>query len=255
LDSSQIDRYLARIDADRPDRPDLGGLRSLQAAHLARVPFENLSIHLGEPIVLTEDALFDKIVGHRRGGFCYELNGAFSALLRGLGYQVDLLSARVYGDGRFGPPLDHMALRVHLDEPWLVDVGFGRFSDAPLRLSERGDQVDPGGVFRIEDAGGDLTVLTGGAPQYRLDPRPYALEDFAPTCWWQSTSPDSHFTHSLTCSLPSPGGRVTLSGDRLIRTTGGERVERTLGSEAEILEAYQKLFGIELDRAPRVRAA
>ena len=266
MDSVQVDRYLERIGVDRPSHPDLDGLRRLQLAHLRTVPFENLSIHLDEPIVLTEAALFAKIVDRRRGGFCYELNGLFAALLTALGYQVDLLAARVFGSGTFGPPLDHLALRVNLPrvnplqanltDPWLVDVGFGRFADAPLRLDTSADQPDASGVFRV-NAGDDIVIDQDGEHQYRLDPRPYALADFAPTCWWQQTSPDSHFTRSLTCSLPTGSGRVTLSGSRLITTTtttgGGERVEQTLGSSAEILAAYQTHFGITLDRVPVLR--
>ncbi|MGH3164340.1 MAG: arylamine N-acetyltransferase, partial [Trebonia sp.] len=70
-----VDDYLARIGIARPVSADLQALRDLQMAHLLTVPFENLSIHLGEPIVLDQAALVDKVVRMRRGGFCYELNG------------------------------------------------------------------------------------------------------------------------------------------------------------------------------------
>ncbi|MFC8451229.1 arylamine N-acetyltransferase [Kitasatospora sp. NPDC057223] len=254
MDESQVDAYLARIGAARPERPDLAALRVLQGAHLRTVPFENLSVHLGEPVVLTEDALLDKLVARRRGGFCYELNGAFAALLTALGFRVTLLSARVFDGETAGPPLDHLALRVDLDGPWLVDVGFGRFSEQPLRLDEPGDQHDPGGVFRLREHGGDLDVLLDGRPQYRLERRPYELADFVPTCWWQSTSPDSHFAKGLTCSRLTDDGRVTLSGTRLIRTAGGGREEREL-SAAQALDAYREHFGLPLDRLPEVRGA
>jgi N-hydroxyarylamine O-acetyltransferase len=237
-----VEEYLARIGADRPAAADLEGLRALQRAHLGTVPFENLSIHLGERIDLT--TLPEKIVAARRGGFCYELNGSFALLLTALGYTVTRHSARVWGGKRWGPPFDHLALRVELDEPWLVDVGFGRFAHHPLRLAARQPQPDPAGSFTVEDR----------EPQYRIDPRPYALADFEPTCWWQSTSPQSHFTRSLTCSmLAAGGGRVTLSGDRLIVTSpSGTRDERVLDSDAAILAAYRDHFGVVLDRVPRV---
>ncbi|WP_246192949.1 arylamine N-acetyltransferase family protein [Kitasatospora atroaurantiaca] len=249
MDDSHVDAYLVRIGAKRPDRPDLVGLQALQWAHLTTVPFENLSIRLGEPVVLEQQALLEKIVTRRRGGFCYELNGAFAALLTALGYEVTLLSARVFGKDAPGPPFDHLALRVDLDEPWLVDVGFGRFSRRPLRLGARDEQSDAGGVFTLVEHGPDLDVLMNGEPQYRLDLRPYELADFVPTCWWQTTSPDSHFTRSTTCSLPTPDGRITLSGNRLIRTAGGERHEELL-DESEALAAYRTYFGITLDRLP-----
>jgi N-hydroxyarylamine O-acetyltransferase len=251
MNSTQVDAYLARIHATA-ESPDAATLRELQRAHLCAVPFENLSIHLGEPIVLDEQALFEKIVVRGRGGFCYELNGAFAALLTALGYRVTRMAARVNGGGRLGPPLDHMALRVDLDQPWLVDVGFGQFSRYPLRLDVRDDQADPSGVFRIADNDGFIEVSMDGSLQYRLDPWPYALSDFVPTCWWQQTSPQSHFTQSLTCSLPTESGRVTLSGNRLIRTVKGER-EESLLPEQELLAAYQTHFGIELTRVPTLQ--
>jgi N-hydroxyarylamine O-acetyltransferase len=253
-----VDEYLTRIGLSRPVSADLQALRDLQLAHLLTVPFENLSIHLGEPIVLDQDSLVAKVARMRRGGFCYELNGAFAALLTALGFRVSLLSARVFGDGgQPGPPFDHLTLRVDLAEPWLVDVGFGRFSMQPLRLSIPGDQTDPGGTFRVADSpsgNGELDISHDGEPAYRIDPRPYTLSDFGPTCWWQQTCPGSHFRKSLTCSLSTSSGRVTLSRDRLIITQHGHREERTLTSDAEILDAYRRYFGIDLDRVPIIAA-
>jgi N-hydroxyarylamine O-acetyltransferase len=249
-----VDDYLARIGLARPVSPDLQALRDLQAAHLLAVPFENLSIHLGEPIVLDQADLVTKVVRMRRGGFCYELNGAFAGLLTALGFRVSLLSARVFGaDEQPGPPFDHMTLRVDLAEPWLSDVGFGRFATQPLRLTFPGDQPDPSGTFRVADSPSghsELDIFHDGEPAYRVDPRPYELHDFAPTCWWQQTFPGSHFRKSLTCSISTRSGRITLSGDRLIVTEDGHREERSLTSDAEILAAYRRYFGITLDRVP-----
>jgi N-hydroxyarylamine O-acetyltransferase len=258
MSTQWAEEYLARIGVSRPACPDLRALRELQLAHLYAVPFENLSIHLGEPIVLDRAALTSKVVQRRRGGFCYELNGAFAALLEELGFRVSLLQARVFSaDGLPSPPFDHLTLRVDLAEPWLVDVGFGRFAEQPLRLDSRDDQPDPAGTFRVAESTsgyGDLDVSDDGRPAYRVDPRPYALADFAPMCWYQQTSPASHFTQSLTCSILTKSGRVTLSGDRLILTDGDTREERTLTGDAAILDAYRSYFGIDLDRVPRMPA-
>ncbi|RSN23764.1 acetyltransferase [Amycolatopsis sp. WAC 01416] len=244
--------YLDRLGVDRPATADVAALRTLQERHLATVPFENLSIHLGEPIVLDTEALFDKIVRRRRGGFCYELNGLFAALLRELGFDAVLKSAKVFRpDGTLGPPFDHAVVSVELDEPWLADVGFGRFSRFPLRLSATEAQADPEGEFLVLDAPhGDIDVLQDGKPQYRIERRPRALDEFAPTSFWQATSPDSHFTRGPTCSLPGKHGRVTLAGDKLIVTTHGVREETRLSSDQEILKTYRKEFGIELARVP-----
>jgi N-hydroxyarylamine O-acetyltransferase len=247
------DEYLARIGIEQSPALDAEGLRLLQARHLATVPFENLSVHLDEPISLDEDALLDKIVTRGRGGFCYELNGAFAALLRELGFSVTLLAGRVVMlDGSLGPPFDHLALRVDLDEPWLVDVGFGSHSRYPLWIGMGDVQKDPEGEFQVVyQPNGDLEVRRDGRPAYVLETRARTLADFAPTCWWQATSPKSHFTRSLTCSRNTAEGRITLARNLLIETSGDRRDERTL-DEDEILPAYRTHFGITLDRLPRV---
>ncbi|MFV2120355.1 arylamine N-acetyltransferase family protein [Streptomyces sp. Act-28] len=260
LPPGRVDAYLRRIGADRPARPTEDALRDLQLRHLLAVPFENLSIHLGEDVVLEEEALVGKIVDGRRGGFCYESNGAFAALLRTLGYEVELLQARVYDrDGRPGIPYDHLALRVRAVDgggrAWLTDVGFGDHSHFPLDLGERGEQKDPSGVFRIVEreepgADGDLDVVRDGTPRYRLERRPRALSDFAAGAWWHRTSPESHFTRSPVCSLLTERGRVTLSGRRLVTTEDGGRAERLLTGDAELLAAYREHFGVRLDRPP-----
>ncbi|MCK7626927.1 arylamine N-acetyltransferase [Streptomyces sp. RS10V-4] len=253
MDDATADAYLRRIAAERPAVPDAEALRELHLRHLQAVPFENLSLHLGEEIVLAERPLLEKLVGARRGGFCYELNGAFAALLRALGYEVELLSARVFGPEGLGIPFDHLALRVRTPTgPWLVDVGFGRHSNYPLRLDSDAEQREPGGVFRIAGApDGDLDVYRDGKPQYRLEQRPRQLSDFEAACWWQRTAPASHFRRSLVCSrVTEPGGRVTLSGRTLVITgTQGAREERELAA-AEVLPAYRTHFGITLEREP-----
>ncbi|MEU3484510.1 arylamine N-acetyltransferase family protein [Streptomyces massasporeus] len=273
MNSAQVDAYLRRLGAEHPAWPTVDALRELHLRHLRTVPFENLSIHLGEEIVLEEKRLLDKVVGARRGGFCYELNGSFGALLEALGYDVALLAARVYGEeGRLGIPYDHLALRVRTVDggDWLADVGFGAHSHLPLAFGDRGEQKDPGGTFRIVEAGpdaagvrgghgtveaADLDVFRDGRAQYRLETRPRVLGDFVAGVWWHSTSSVSHFTRSLVCSrVTEEGGRITLSGRRLTVTAAdGTREERELEADEEILGVYRERFGIELDKVPTLR--
>ncbi|MDQ0961834.1 N-hydroxyarylamine O-acetyltransferase [Streptomyces sp. B4I13] len=275
-DARPVEAYLHRLGLEPPlPPPTVATLRELHLRHLRAVPFENLSVHRGEEIVLEERRLVEKVVQARRGGFCYELNGAFGALLTALGFEVTLLAARVYGEeGRLGIPYDHLALLVRTadDGQWLADVGFGAHSHHPLRWGQDDEQTDPGGTFRIVEAGPDpagagagaggamrardMDVVRDGARVYRLEVRPRVLGDFAAGAWWHSTSPESHFTRSLICSrLTEEGGRITLSGRRFKTTSAdGTSAEHELEADDEVLGVYRERFGIELERVPTVRA-
>lgn len=243
--------YLERIKYRGPITPSAETLRQLHLAHLLAVPFENLSIHSHEPIVLGDDALFEKIVRRRRGGFCYELNGLFAGLLRTLGFKVTMLSAEVAsGNGEFGRPFDHMTLMVTLEQRWLADVGFGDSFREPLLLDERTPQVQAGNAFLIEERGQQLLLSRRDQkgdwePQYRfaLDPHEYA--DYDEMCVYHQTSPESHFTQKRICSRATIEGRISLSDMRLITTRGRAREELELSSEKQYTEALSKIFGIE----------
>ena len=244
--------YLARINYDGPLSPTAETLRRLQLAHLMTVPFENLSIHAREPIVLEDEALFEKVVTRRRGGFCYELNGLFAWLLRSLGFRVAMLAAEVRNArGEYGPPFDHMALLVTLDEPWLVDVGFGDSFLEPLKLEPHTEQVQGRRSYRLDPHDAGFVVMRSDAdgpwtPQYRFDLTAYEYEDYAAMCRFHQTSPESHFTQRRICSLATPDGRITISGMRLITTTNTWRQEWELSSEQDYVEALRDRFGIAL---------
>lgn len=246
-----IDAYLRRIGYEGSLVPSAQTLRDLQLAHLRAVPFENLSIHSREPIVLKDEALFEKVVLRRRGGFCYELNGLFAALLRALGFEVEMLSAGVGNPaGDFGPDFDHMTLLVNLEKRWIADVGFGDSFLEPLLLDEPGEQEQGARAYKFL-SDDDYQVLkqrnydgTWGA-QYRFTLKAYGYSDFAAMCHYQQTSPQSHFTKGRICTRATKDGRVTLSDLRLISTNSkGERKEQTLRNEDEYTNALRKHFGI-----------
>jgi len=243
--------YLQRINYDGPLVPTAETLCELQRAHLLAAPFENLDIHSGREIVLDQERLLAKLVEQRRGGFCYELNGAFAALLRALGFEVKMLSAGVINaSGEFGPPFDHMALLVQLEERWLADVGFGDSFRDPLRLDEPGEQVQEWGAYRITRDGEQLTMeqcsIDLWEPQYQFTLQPYELADYAAMCRYHQTSPDSPFTKRRTCSLATATGRITLTGMRLITTTRDGREERELTGDEEYHAILRERFGIVL---------
>lgn len=254
--------YLARIGFTTPEHMDFQWpssilLQALHEAHMLAVPFENLSIHYGQPIVLQVAALYDKIVLRRRGGFCYELNGMFAWLLRQLEYRVTMLSVEVAeSGGNFSPAYDHLALLVHDVDGTdrLADVGFGDSFRQPLRL--RADLEQDGGdghTYRLRHDPGDgsWVVQRDGEEadwksQYRFILRARDLADFVDRCHFQQTSPDSHFTQNRICSLATPEGRVTLSGLRLITTLRGVREERELASEDEYRAVLSDRCGVTL---------
>lgn len=250
-----IEAYLRRINYTGPTEPTAPTLRELHLAHLLAVPFENLDIHLGREIVLDEEKLLSKIVRQHRGGFCYELNGAFAALLRELGFEVAMLSAGVArAEGGFDPPFDHMTLMVRLEDRWLADVGFGDSFREPLLLDNRDEQTQNGEAYKLVDAEDEHLILErreGGSrkPQYRFTLQPYQLSDFAEMCRYHQTSPESPFTQRRTCSLATLEGRITVTGMRLITSVRGERDERELSGPAEYANTLRERFGVTLDQA------
>jgi len=252
-----VQAYLNRINYSGPTEPTAENLRALHLAHLYAVPFENIDIHLGRPIVLDYEKLYNKIVSEQRGGFCYELNGMFGWLLTQLGYKVRMLDARVIGsDGQPGIDFDHMTLRVDLDEPYLADVGFGEAFREPLRMNERGVQVQSLGSYRL-DTDGDLWTYyepdeSGGLkPSYIFTLTPHRLEDFAEGCHYNQTSPDSHFTQKRVATIATPEGRVTVRDTRIIITKNGQRIEYPIAAEHDYFRALREYCGIIVDPTPQ----
>lgn len=251
MDRKTTDRYLQRIGYLRDRGRSAAALAALQEAHLRSVPFENLDIHWGRPIVLDEAVLADKVIARRRGGFCYELNGLFSRLLASLGYEVTLLSARVFGEeGALGPEHDHLALLVEMDGRWLVDVGFGDAFVTPLALDISETSVQRRREHRVtgDDEGFTYSSREEGEewkPQYTFSLAPRELSTFEAMCMYHQTSPKSHFTQKRVISRLTSSGRITLRDERLIVTEGRSRRERSLTEAAEWRDALREHFGIE----------
>jgi N-hydroxyarylamine O-acetyltransferase len=248
-----VNAYLRRINYDGSLAPGAQTLRQLQLAHLLAVPFENLSILSGQPIILNDEALFEKIVGRRRGGFCYELNGLFAALLRALGFNVVMLSAGVItAEGEFGPDFDHMTLLVKLEERWLADVGFGDSFREPLLLDRRDEQVQGERAYKIVSDSDHLILMQREGDrewksQYRFTLEPHTYPDYVEMCFYHQTSPQSHFTKARVCTRATSEGRVTLSETRLITIAkDGARQEQVVNNEDEFAQLLREQFGIDI---------
>ena len=236
---TDVDAYLARIGYTGPREPTLATLRALHVRHLLAVPFENLDIHWKRPIVVDTQRFLHKIIEERRGGFCYELNGAFAWLLRELGFDVTLLSGRVpTADGGLGPPFDHMALLVTIDgKRWLADVGFGDFSLHPLNLDAGNGEYE---IVRGEEWG----VRRNGRTEYLFSLEPHELPEYAPMCDYQQYSPESSFTKKRVCTLATEWGRITLADAKLIITRDGVREEVPVAPD-EWDRVLSESFGIQ----------
>ncbi len=253
------DRYLRRIGYRGDVGPTSDVLVALAQAHVQTVPFENFDIHLRTPIELGLKAIYDKIVAARRGGFCYELNGLFAELLRALGFEVELLSARVRGSRGLGPRFDHLTLRVVTEEgrAFLVDVGFGGGPPAPLPIAPGAALPEGDREHRLTLARGVLGYERYGRLGYEIgydiDPAPQSLRAFEPMCRHHERSPSSWFTQELICTRATPNGRVVLSDREFRNRVGITTVVTPIATDESYLRTLREWFGIVLPRVPEVR--
>jgi N-hydroxyarylamine O-acetyltransferase len=228
-------------------------LFGLHRAYTLTVPFENLDIGLGRRITLNYDALYEKIVVNRRGGICYELNGLFAELLRQLGLDVTLLSARVFDpQGGLGREFGHLLVLVNLERSWIADVGFGDCSAEPLLLKSDLAQTVAGSTFRIARDRDIFTVRryvrSSGVWQnrYSFSLLPRSLNDFIELCDDLQTSAESAFRRQRMCMLRTPDGRVTLAEDKVIVISAGGRKEIPFRDEVSRIAALSDYFGLVL---------
>lgn len=249
-----IKNYLKRINYSGSVKPDLETLQNLQRTHLLSIPFENLDIHYNIPIQLSIDRMYDKIIHHNRGGFCYELNGIFYELLLALGFDAIIISARIFSKEKvYAPKFDHMAIIVNLDDKkYLVDVGFGEFTFEPLQIILGPRQKDARGDFCISEyQDGYLQVNkfdnNKKTPQYIFKPIERELSDFEGMCQYHQSSPDSHFTKNRLITLPNENGRITISGNTLKLKENDKTTKIILSSNTEFKNALWTHFQIKAE--------
>jgi N-hydroxyarylamine O-acetyltransferase len=256
-----LEAYLTRIGYTGPRQPTLDVLHALTAAHAQAIPFENLDVLLGRGIDLSPDAVFDKLVRRRRGGYCFEQNGLFLRALTALGFHAVPLSARVRIDRPRDvlPPRTHLFLRVEIaGESWLTDVGVGALSlTGAIRFGVDGEQPTPheprrivresGRWFhqaRLGDVWSDVYEFTGE----EMPPIDRELAN-----WFTSTHPQSHFLGRLIAARAAPDGRrITLQNTELkLRDPDGRPTVQTIGSPDELLAALAEHFGLHFPPGTR----
>jgi N-hydroxyarylamine O-acetyltransferase len=227
LTGLDLEAYRSRLGlAEWPAR-GLAGLTTLIRSQLRAIPFENLDVVARRPLSLELPALEKKILHGRRGGFCFELNHLFGELLRAQGYEVDYLQARIAGAAGFTAPFAHLCLRVQLDRPYLVDVGFTRSPLAPIPLEAGGEGVVNGHSHRLSALESDLLLEDSelGGPWsrcYRIELRSHPISAFDEQFRFLGGSPDSFFARAPLCIRATEAGWVRFLHGTLTETRGGE---------------------------------
>jgi N-hydroxyarylamine O-acetyltransferase len=249
-----LSAYLRRIGFEQRPRPDLDTLRRLHRAHLQAIPYENLDVQLGRGASRDPQAIFDKLVTRRRGGWCYEMCGLHAWALESIGFAVTPLAGGVgrrdRGEASVG---NHLVLLVELDRPYLADVGFGNGLLEPIPIVD-GERARQGifeySVERLDDAWWRLHNPTQtGAESYdfTLARADEALLD--ERCAWQQTSPDSPFVQNVVVQRHVADGLVMLRGKVLTRITAAGAAARDLASAEEYVDTLVDVFDLRVPEA------
>lgn len=249
-DNFSLSGYLTRIGYQGVPSADICTVRELMRQQLFTVPFENLDVQIGKIVSLVPEEIVEKIVGRRRGGYCYEVNGLFAMALEALGISYQYVAARPM----FYPvrrPKTHMAIVASIDgDNWLCDLGFGSYGiRAPIRLDAEEVEIRQDDDFflleKVGDAGYLLKALIDGvwANQYAFDLSPQEWIDFAPANYLNSTHPDAVFVQKPLVVLHNPDGRTILFGDSLKIIEQGQ-VKKLTVAQHERDSVLENLFGL-----------
>jgi N-hydroxyarylamine O-acetyltransferase len=254
MDASELNLYFERIGYHGPRAPGLDVLHGLTAAHTQAIPFENLDVLLGRGIQLGFEAVFDKLVRRRRGGYCFEQNGLFLHVLEALGFAATPLSARVRRDRPrdFIPPRTHMFIRVMLDDTaWLTDVGVGAASlTSAIAFDTETEQATSHEPRRIVREAGryfhQIRLGDGWEDVYEFTGEQMPPIDREVGNWYTSTHPQSGFKSRLTVARAGTQGRryTLLNREFKIRERDGHARVRTIGSAPELLELLAEHFDL-----------
>jgi N-hydroxyarylamine O-acetyltransferase len=243
--------YARRIEYGGAWTPTLETLQGLHFAHATHIPFENLDVLLRRPIRLDLESLWAKLVTGGRGGYCFEQNALFAAVLEAAGFRLTRLAARVRAGSAVLRPRSHMLLAVDLvGQKWLADVGFGAevfLHPIPLTPGIVAPQFS--WKYRVNTEG-DVFVLQSRRPEGWLDLYAFTLEeqhpvDYEVSNYFTSTHPDSIFLKILIAQRPGPDKRWTLTNRRLIESSAEGNKETTLPDDTALLEVLKERFTLD----------
>jgi N-hydroxyarylamine O-acetyltransferase len=252
-----LPRYLARIGYAGPVAPTFAVLAAVQAAHIAAIPFEAIDALTGAGIDISAAAIDAKLIGQRRGGYCFEQNALFLRALLAIGFEAEGLLGRVrwmLPDDAPPTPRTHMVVRVRLDgRPWLADVGFGAaVPPAPLAMDSEEPQPTRHESYRVVRHGDvwQVAALIEGEWRtlYRLDPASPPAIDYEIGNWYTSAHPDSHFRHQLIAARTTADARYGLRDNRLTTRLVDGRIDRRYLTADEIERALSEIFLLPVRR-------
>ncbi|MBM6444748.1 MULTISPECIES: arylamine N-acetyltransferase family protein [Pseudomonas] len=247
--------YLRRLGFDAPPAPTLETLRQLQLRHTGVFPFENLTTLSGEPVLIDLPSVERKVLHEGRGGYCYELNNLYLALLQSLGFEARGISGRVV----MGQPEGAWTARTHrlslvtLDGVrYISDVGFGGMvPTAPLLLDTADEQPTPHESYRIEQHADGYTLRARVADEWRamyiFDLQRQEDIDYAVGNWYVSTHPESPFARQLMVARTGEGWRRTLNnGSFAIHRMGRDSERRQVADVQALIDLLESEFGIRV---------
>ncbi|MDR1589964.1 MAG: arylamine N-acetyltransferase [Oscillospiraceae bacterium] len=249
-----LSAYFDRVGYTGDASPTLKTLVRLHTGHAYNIPFENLDVYAGKTISLAPDALFDKLVTRRRGGYCFEMNGLFTLVLREIGFEPRQLLARTAFLNTYSALL-HEVIVVQAEDgyTYLCDVGYGNDGlSTPILRSldgERAEFEDDKYRFTYDaNYGYVLSRYKDGcfSPMYAFADNGCVPDDFEVANHYTSTHPQSFFRQQRFATKPTPSGRITLTENRLKIVDGGAVAEREVSGEKELAELFLKYFGLTL---------
>jgi N-hydroxyarylamine O-acetyltransferase len=247
--------YLQRLGFDAPPAPTLETLRQLQLRHTGVFPFENLTTLSGEPVLIDLPSIEQKVLHEGRGGYCYELNNMFLALLQELGFDARAISGRVVmgqPEGSWTARTHRLSLVIIDDVRYITDVGFGGMvPTAPLLLDTRAEQPTPHESYRIDLHVDGFTLRASVAGEWRamyiFDLQRQEDIDFAVGNWYVSTHPESSFVKQLMVARTGEGWRRTLNnGSFAIHRIGHDSERREVTDVQELIGLLGSEFGIRV---------
>ncbi|XP_006884866.1 PREDICTED: arylamine N-acetyltransferase 1-like [Elephantulus edwardii] len=275
-----IEEYFQRIGyTDSRKKVDLETLTVILQHQIQTIPFENLNIHCGEPMVLDLETIFDQLVRKRRGGWCLQVNQLLHWALTTMGFETTMLGGYVYNSptDKYSKKMIHLVLLVTISgKNYIVDAGFGRSYQIwqPLELISGKDQPQKPCIFRLREEGGiwyldqirreqyipnqeflnsDLLEKNKYRKIYSFTLEPRTIEDFESVNIYLQTSPLSLFTSKSFCSLQTTDGvhclvGFTLTSRRFNYKDNIDLLEFKILSEDEVEEVLKNLFRVSLER-------